>query len=108
MDHEISLSGAGGRCGVTGARAAAGDFAEHGDDDLCGGNQPRSCASSDRDTAKRIGIEGGAISERKEFAQDAVGVSEPEEEILGSAFVGAGVLGSVERECYRRGVEEIY
>ena len=98
MDYEISLSGAGRRCWGASAGVVARDQPESGDDDLCGSDQPGSCAYADRDTAVPIGIEGGAIFEGQEFAPDVGRVSGTEEEVLGSAFVGARVLGGFERE----------
>ena len=43
---------------------------------------------TDKYTATYIGFEGGAISQREEFAQAAVGVSSASASILGPAFLG--------------------
>lgn len=98
MDNQIPLPGIGRGCWPKGERIAQRDSAEHGTDDLCGIDQSGSRAHADRDTAPHISIEGGAVPEREEFAQDAIGVSEPEEAILGSALMGQGILGFVERQ----------
>ena len=96
MDNQVPLSGVGGRRWAKGERIAQRDSAKHGADDLRGVDQPGSRAHADRDTAAHIGIEGSAIPEREEFAQDAIGVSKSEEAILGSALMGQGILGLVE------------
>jgi len=108
VDNEVSVSGAGGGCGGAGAGVAAGDIAKPGDVDLCWGNQSRSCAHADWDSAAFVGIEGGAVSEGEEFAPDVVGVSGAEEAVLGPASMGSRVLGSDERECDGRSVEEVH
>lgn len=46
-----------------------------------------------RDIAESIGIQGGTVFEREEFAPVADGVCEATQEILGPTFVGAGLLG---------------
>lgn len=55
-----------------------------------------------------VGVKGSAVSEGEEFASDVVRISGAEEALLGSAPVGAGLLGGHERKRNRRGVEEIY
>src|SRR5450759_4254839 len=82
--------------------------AKHGADHLRGIDQPGSYAPADRDTTAYIGIEGSAIPEGEKFAQDAIGVFEPEEAVLGPAFVGEGILGLIERQRNRRGMEEVH
>ena len=74
VDDEVQVSGAGrgDRAEVQGI--IEGDSAEQGDDDLCGVDQPRSRAYADQYSTADIGIEGGAVSEREEFAQVAIGV----------------------------------
>ena len=108
MDHEVPLSGAGGGCRSSGEGVATGNIPQHGDDDLRGSDKPGSRASAVGDTTACLGVARGANDEREEFAQDVVGVPEFEEEILGSALVGAWVLGCDERECHGRGVEEVH
>jgi len=78
-----------------------GDSAEQGDDDLCGVDQPRPRAYADQHTSAVIGIEGGAVSEGEEFTPVVVGVQGAEEEVLGPALMGQGILGSIEWECDR-------
>ncbi len=99
VDNEVPLSGLSGRRWTKGEGIAPRDSAEHGVDDLRGLDQSRPCAYADRDTAAHIGIEGGAVPEGKKLAQDAIGVSESEEAILGAAPMGQGILGIVERQC---------
>ena len=48
---------------------AARDGAKPGDGDRRRVGKPGSHPSTDRDTAAAIGIEGGAVSEREQFAQ---------------------------------------
>ncbi len=79
-------------------RVTARDSEKSGDADLRGIGEPRSRPSSDRDPAADIGVTGGAVFKREEFAQIAIGVSDAEEAVLGSAFVGTRVLGSDQRE----------
>jgi putative transposase len=51
--------------------------------------------------------QGGAVSQRQEFSQTAVGVSVASQTVLGSAPLGTGLLGCDERQRDGRGVEEI-
>ena len=90
------------------SRAAARDSDEQGDEDLCGIDQPGSCAYADQYSATDIGVASGAVSEREEFTPVADGVPGIEKEILGTASVGQRILGSFEWECDRRGVEGIH
>ena len=77
---------------------AARDCPKQGDGDLRRVSQPRSHPSTDWDPAAVVGIEGGAVSERKELAQTAVRIREPEKAILGSASMGSRILGGDQRE----------
>ena len=79
-------------------RVAARDSAKQGDGDLRGVGKPRSHPSTDRHCAAALGIEGGAVPEREEFAQVAIRVCESEKEVLGPALVGARILGRDQRE----------
>ena len=108
VDHEVPVSGVGGRCRRANAGTPQGDSAKSGDDDLCWGDQPRPRAHADLDTAPHIGVQGGAVSEGEEFAPAVVGVSRCEEAVLGATFVGARLLGSEQRQCNGRSVEEIH
>ena len=74
------------------------DSDEQGNDDLCGINQPGSRTYADWDPAAVIDISSGAVSEGEEFAQVVVGIQGVTEEVLGSASMGQGLLGSFERE----------
>ena len=78
-----------------------GDSAEQGDDNLRGVDQPRPRAYADQYTAAVIGIEGGAVSEGEEFTPAVVGVQGTEEEVLGPALMGQGLLGCIEWQCDR-------
>jgi len=93
MDDEISISGAGWRCGIAVPGTSAGDCEEQRDADLRGIDQPGPCAYADLDSATVVGIAGGPVSERQEFAPTFNGVPEPEEEVLGAAPLGQGILG---------------
>jgi len=69
------------------------DCQKQRNDYLRGVDQSGSCAYADWYTAEFVGIQGGAISEGEEFAQANVGVFFAEKAVLGSAFVGEGILG---------------
>jgi hypothetical protein len=101
VDHKVSVSGVDGEGGYASSRIAAGNLAGIEDDDTCWGDQSGSCAYADLDSTERVGIESGAVLEREEFSQIDVRVCEFEEAILGTTFVGQGLLGSIERECDR-------
>jgi hypothetical protein len=68
----------------------------------------RDHAHADLDTAAFVCVEGGAVSEGEKFAPVVVGVSWGEEEVLEPAFVRARLLGSEQRQCNRRSVEEVH
>lgn len=109
VDDEISVPGIGRGCrAALPPGIAEGDCAKQGDGDLRGIDQPGPHSHADRDTTAVVGIASGAASEGEELAQAVIGVCEPAEAVLGSTFVGAGLLGCDERECDRRGMEEIY
>ena len=108
VDHEVPVSGVGGRCRRANAGTPQGDSAKSGDDDLCWGDQPRPRAHADLDTAAFVGVQGSAISEGKDFSPTLVGVPCDSEEVLGSAFVGARLLRGKKRQCNGRSVEEIH
>ena len=91
MDHEVPLSGFGWRCRASSTRIVERDSAEHGDDDLRRSDQSRSYTHADRNTAEYIGIESRAVSEGKEFAQIAIGISGAKKEILEAVLVGKRV-----------------
>jgi len=82
-------------------RAAARDSNEQGDDDLCGVNQPGSCAYANQYSAADIGIPSCAVSEGEEFASTVVGEQGITKEILGAASMGEGIQGSIAWECDR-------
>lgn len=69
----------------------------------------RSCTNADRHPSHLIGFQGGAISEREEFAQDASGVSAVEDEVLGAVFMGKRLLeamsGNVTDEVWKWYIE---
>ena len=108
VDYEVPVSRVGGRHWIASEGVDTGDRAESGNEDLCRCDQPGPRAHADRNTAADIRIEGGAKFEGKELAQDVVGISEFEEAVLGATFVGERILGSQQRECDRRGVEEVH
>jgi hypothetical protein len=62
MNDKVSLSGTWRRYRAALSRVTARDSDEQGDDDLCGFNQPGSCAYADQYTAPVIGITSGAVS----------------------------------------------
>ena len=101
MDDEISIPGTRGRCGYKVSGIITGDIAEQRDENLCRVSESRSCAYVNRDTAEFIGIESGAVSQGKEFAPTANGIFGIKEAVLGSASMGAGLLGCNERKCDR-------
>ena len=68
MDDEVQVPGAGRGYWAEMPGIVTGDSTEQGDDDLCGVDQPGSCAYADKYTAAAIGLEGGAVFEREEFA----------------------------------------
>ncbi len=74
------------------SRVVARDCAKQRDDHLCGSNQQGSRAYADRHSTEFVCIQGGSVSEREEFSQDAFGVSTIKEAVLGSAFVGEGLF----------------
>ena len=81
------------------SRIITGDIAEQRDEDLCWVGESGSCPYVNRDTAKFVGIESGAISEGKEFSQTLNGIFCTKEAILGSALMGARLLGGDEWKC---------
>ena len=85
MDNKVSLSGTGWRCWSAMQGVAERDSDQQGDDDLCGINQPGSCAYVDRYSAPAIGIPSGPVSEGEEFTPVVVGVQGVTKAILGSA-----------------------
>ena len=74
------------------------DCAKPRNDHLCGCNQQGSCAYADRNTAELVSIQGGPVSERGKFSQNACGVSAAKEKVLGAAFVGERLLGGFKRK----------
>ena len=101
MDDEVQVPGAGRGCWAEMPGIVTRDSAEQGDDDLCGVDQPRPRAYADQYTSPVIGIEGGAVSEGEEFTLAVDGVQGAEEEVLGPALMGEGILGCIEWECDR-------
>ena len=99
MDDKISVPGSGWGRRAPMSRVVAGDSAEQGDDHLCRIDKSRSRAYADRNSPQSVGIESGAIFERKKLPQAAVRVQQVEEVLLGSAFVGQRILGCYEWEC---------
>lgn len=93
MDDEVSIRGVGGGYRAAGEGALARDSAQYGVDDSCGGDQPKSCAPIDIDTAEYIGIACGDVLEGQEFVQVVKRIHELEETLLGAAPVGPRVLG---------------
>ena len=83
------------------SRVASRDSNQQGDDNLCGVNQPGSCASAAQYSAPAIGIPSGPVSDGEEFAPFVVGVQVVTKAILGSASMGQGILGGFEWECDR-------
>ena len=108
LDHEVSLPCVGGRHRAEDAGVAAGNRAEPGDEDLRGSDQSGACAYVDWDSAPHLGVESGAALEGEELASAAQGVRDFAEAILGSAPVGARILGCVEWKCYGRGLAEVH
>src|ERR1017187_2176358 len=108
MDYEVSVRGAGRGCRAAGEGALTRDRAESGDDDLRRGDQSGSRAFADLDTAECVGVAGGTVSEGQEFAQAAERICGAEDAVLGPTSVGPGLLGCLERERDRRGVEEVH
>ena len=100
VDNEVPLPGAGRGRWPAGERIAEGDIPKHGDDNLCGVDQSRPRTHADWNTAKRLGVEGSAISEREKLTQIADGISGSEEKVLGSASVGQRILGRIEWQRY--------
>ena len=98
VDDEVSISGVGWRCRAPVPGIVARDSTQQGDGDLRGINQPGSCAHADRDTAKFVGVESGAVPEREDFSSFANGVQSAAEALLGPTPVGEGILGSIERQ----------
>ena len=103
VDNEVPVSCVGGRCRATGAGVAAGNRAGARDEHLRWSDQSRSCAYADRDTAASVGVSGGAISQRQELAQTAVGISVASQTVLGSASLGSGLLGGHEAGAFLDG-----
>jgi len=108
VDHKVPVSGVGWGCRRANAGAAQGDSAQPGDDDLCRGDQPGPRPYADLDTAAHIGVQGGAVPEGEELASAVDGVSGGEEAVLGPAFMGSWLLGSEQRQCNGRSVEEVH
>jgi len=69
---------------------AARDSAQQGNGDLCGVNQPGSCAHADRDSTEFVGVQGGAVSEREKLASVANGVQVAAKAILGQRLWARG------------------
>ena len=95
---------------VSVAVAIAGDSPQSGDGDLRWVDQPRPCAHADWDSAERIRIQGGAVSEGEEFSPFVKRIRSLAEAVLGPAFVGRGywvaTSGNVTDEVWKRYIEE--